>query len=226
MDETSHHVGPRTYVRRRGRMTRGQARAFAELADRYLLSATEPLLPPEAAFGRQAPLGLEIGFGMGHALLAWAAERPDWNLLGVDVYQPGVGAALLGLEREQLDNVRLIEAPAEHVLDVLLAPACLDEVRIFFPDPWPKKRHHKRRLVQPALARSLAERLRPGGALWLATDWEPYAHWMIEVLDAEPALERDREPRVTAERRTRTRFEHRGLSLGHRVWDLSYQRKC
>jgi tRNA (guanine-N7-)-methyltransferase len=209
-------------------MTRGQARAFTELAPRFLLSAAQPLAEPGATFGRRAPLGLEIGFGMGHALLDWAAGQPQWNLLGVDVYQPGIGAALLGLEAHGLDNVRLIEAPAEHVLDVLLPPDCLDEVRIFFPDPWPKKRHHKRRLVQPALAQSLAERLRPEGALWLATDWEPYAHWMVEVLDAQPALQRDGEPRVTAgstERPRLTRFEHRGLRLGHRVWDLRYHRK-
>lgn len=195
-------------------------------------------------------MGLEIGFGMGQALIQWAMERPDWNLLGIEVYQPGLGSAMLGLERHGIDNVRLLEAPAESVLEHRLAPACLDEARIFFPDPWPKKRHHKRRLIQPAFVSLIASRLKPGAVLWLATDWEPYGEWMVEVLDAEPALQRERAPRVAAseagmcetcaggtgdddgadpetggETRPRTRFESRGRALGHRVWDLRYLRR-
>jgi tRNA (guanine-N7-)-methyltransferase len=234
-EPTDGHRGPRTYVRRRGRMTRGQARAMDALAGRYLLDSdrAEPL-DVVAEFGRSAPLGLEIGFGMGHGLIAWAQERPDWNLLGVEIYEPGVGAALLGLEREGLDHVRLLQAPAEHVLEHRLAPATVDEVRIFFPDPWPKARHHKRRLVQPEFIRLLVNRMRTDALLWVATDWDDYAEWMVAVLDAEPALYRVTDPLVIAadaavafepvHGRPRTRFEARGIRLGHRLWDLRYRR--
>ncbi len=218
---------PRAYIRRRGRLTVGQARALDELAH-YRLSAGSGRFDLVQCFGRQAPVGLEIGFGMGHALLDWAQARPDWNLLGVEIYQPGVGALLLGLERLGLANVRVIEAAAETVLADQLGTESLDEVRIFFPDPWPKKRHHKRRLIQPAFAALVAARLRPGGRLWLATDWQPYAEWMQMVLDAEPLLEPDPEPESTDESaasRVETRFEARGLRLGHAIRDLRYRRK-
>ncbi|MFW6092322.1 MAG: tRNA (guanosine(46)-N7)-methyltransferase TrmB [Pseudomonadota bacterium] len=204
-------------------MTRAQARALETLSERYCLESGDGPLDPVRAFGRSAPLGLEIGYGMGQALLEWARERPDWNLLGVEVYQPGVGSALLGIEREALENVRLVEGPAEQLVEARLPPESLDEVRIFFPDPWPKKRHHKRRLIQSPFVATLAERLRPGALLWVATDWEPYAEWIVEVLDAEPSL--IRQERETAPARPRTRFESRGLARGHRVWDLRYQRK-
>jgi len=235
-------AGHQTYVRRRGRMTRGQARALEQHGPRFVLplerlpgaAATDQparRVVGQAVFEREAPVGLEIGFGMGHALLDWALAAPDWNLLGVEVYQPGIGSALLGIERHGLHHLRLVEAAAEDVLERGLPPASLAEVRIFFPDPWPKQRHHKRRLVQPALAALVADRLEPGGALWVATDWQEYAEWMVEVLDAEPLLERERAPRVDdpesldAAGRPRTRFEARGLRLGHRVWDLRYRRK-
>ncbi len=224
-----------TYVRRRGRMTRAQARALGELAPRYCVPPGDDRLDIPALFGRGAPLGLEIGFGMGQSLVAWAAERPDWNLLGADVYQPGIGATLLGLEDEQLRNVRLVEGPAEQLLEVRLPPQILDEVRIFFPDPWPKKRHHKRRLVQGPFVALVASRMRPGGLLWLATDWEEYAEWMVAVLNDEPAFAAEGPPRITTRGepvdggvgggRPATRFETRGLELGHRVWDLRYRKK-
>lgn len=225
---------PRVYVRRRGRMTRAQARAVTELSPRYCLDAQAPgLIDTLVAYGREAPLGLEIGFGMGQALVDWAQQRPDWNLLGLEVYQPGLGSAMLGLERLGLDNVRLLECPAEAVLDQRLASESLDEARIFFPDPWPKKRHHKRRLLQPDFAALLASRLKPGGVVWVATDWEDYGQWMLEVLDGEPALVAERPPRIEQDRdeadageaRPGTRFEARGRRLGHRVWDLRYRRK-
>jgi tRNA (guanine-N7-)-methyltransferase len=215
-------------------MTRGQARAMEALAGRYVLAADAGRFDLAAAFGRTAPLGLEIGFGMGHGLIEWARARPDWNLLGVEIYEPGVGAALLGLQREGLDQVRLVQAPAEEVLEHRLTPDVLDEVRIFFPDPWPKARHHKRRLLQPGFVRLLAERMRTDALLWVATDWDDYAEWMIAVLDAEPALARVAAPEITAadaaavaesaHRRPRTRFEARGIRLGHRLWDLRYRR--
>lgn len=220
---------PRAYIRRRGRMTAGQSRALEALADFRLEPGTGPLDLAES-FGRTAPLGLEIGFGMGQALLAWAEQRPDWNLLGLEIYQPGVGALLLGLERLGLANVRAMEAAAETVLDTRLGTACLDEVRIFFPDPWPKKRHHKRRLIQQEFVTLVADRLRPGGLLWLATDWMPYAEWMEAILAREPRLELER-PHAQAEAespqdRVQTRFETRGLRLGHEIRDLRYRRKA
>jgi len=212
----------RAYIRRRGRMTAGQARALETLSA-YQLPVTGGELNVRDAFGREAPLGLEIGFGMGHALLAWAAQCPDWNLLGVEIYQSGIGALLLGLEREGLDNVRVIEGAAEAVLAERLAPESLDEVRIFFPDPWPKKRHHKRRLIQPAFVALLAERLRPGGRLWLATDWAPYAEWMEAILAADPHFEPESGDPTSG--RVRTRFEARGERLGHAIHERSYRRK-
>jgi tRNA (guanine-N7-)-methyltransferase len=227
-------AGQRTYLRRRGRMTRGQSRALAELSESYCVASGDELLDPVTVFGRTAPLGIEIGFGMGQSLVEWAVERPHWNLLGLEVYQPGIGSALLAFERHGISSVRLLEAPAERVLTDRLAPGSLDEVRIFFPDPWPKKRHHKRRLLQPRFAALLASRLRPDGVLWIATDWEDYGQWMVDVLDADAGFQRERAPRVgprplggaeQAEHRPRTRFEARGLQLGHQVWDLRYRRK-
>lgn len=223
-----------TYVRRRGRMTPAQARALGGLAERFSVPDTGPL-DQQRTFGRVAPLGLEIGFGMGQSLLYWAARRPDWNLLGLEIYQPGIGALMLGLEREELQNVRVIEAPAESVLEHRIEAGSIAEIRIFFPDPWPKKRHHKRRLVQPGFVALLARCLQPGGRLWLATDWEPYADWMLEVLEREPLLRNLAGTGAFAgaavdsddtSARPVTRFEARGLRLGHRVWDLRYQRNC
>jgi len=213
----------RTYLRRRGRMTRGQHRALAE-HEQWILSL--PDSPPDWSeiFGRDAPLGIEIGFGMGHALLEWARKQPDWNLLGIEVYQPGIGALLLGAQRDSCSGLRVVEAEAAAVFEQALAAASVDEVRIFFPDPWPKKRHHKRRLIQPEFAGLLASRLKPGGRLLLATDWQPYAQWMLEVLSAEPGLANlapeDYAPR--AQERIVTRFEARGARLGHEVWDLAF----
>jgi len=201
-------------------MTAGQTRARDTLG-RFCVTDVTALRTPERIFGRQAPLGLEIGFGMGQALLDWAAARPDWNLLGLEIYAPGTGALLLGIERLGLTHLRALEVPAEVALGDGLLPASLDEVRVFFPDPWPKARHHKRRLIQPAFAALLAERLRPGGRLWLATDWAPYAEWMHTVFAQEPRLAADPEGRLA---RIETRFEARGRRLGHDITDLVYVR--
>ncbi|MCZ6619032.1 MAG: tRNA (guanosine(46)-N7)-methyltransferase TrmB [Gammaproteobacteria bacterium] len=181
----------RTYLRRQGRISRGQARAISELSDQFLISTRlEVTRMPDwtAVFGRSAPLGLEIGFGMGHALLAWGQRHPDWNLLGIDVYQPGIGSLLLGMAAQKLTHLRIINEEATSALSECFDPASLDEVRIYFPDPWPKTRHHKRRLIQPGFAALLADRLKPGGRLLLASDWQPYADWMLEVLDGESGL--------------------------------------
>ncbi len=200
-------------------MTQGQRRALEELAPRYLVDP-EPNQWP-AVFGRSAPLGVEIGFGMGQATLDWATRQPGLNIVGIEIYRPGIGALLAGIERLGLANLRLLEGDAALLLDSKFEAGSLDEARILFPDPWPKKRHHKRRLIQPGFARLLASRLRPGGRLLLATDWPEYAEWMRDVLAAEPTLA------VAAPigERPATRFEDRGRRLGHRIHDLAYQRK-
>ena len=200
-------------------MTQGQRRALEELSPRYLVDP-EPNQWP-AVFGRSAPLGVEIGFGMGQATLDWATSQPGLNIVGIEIYRPGMGALLAGIERLGLANLRLLEGDAALLLDSKFEAGSLDEARILFPDPWPKKRHHKRRLIQPGFARLLASRLRPGGRLLLATDWPEYAQWMREVLAAEPMLA------VAAPTgdRPATRFEDRGRRLGHRIQDLAYQRK-
>ena len=200
-------------------MTRGQRRALKELAPRYLVDP-EPNQWP-AVFGRSAPLGVEIGFGMGQATLDWAAGQAGLNIVGIEIYRPGIGALLAGIERLGLPNLRLLEGDAALLLDSKFEADSLAEVRILFPDPWPKKRHRKRRLIQPGFARLLATRLRPGGRLLLATDWPEYAQWMREVLAAEPALG----AAATSGERPATRFEDRGRRLGHRIHDLAYQRK-
>ena len=216
----------RTYLRRRGRMTRGQHRALDELAESRVHTAGEALPPWDELFGRSAPLGVEIGFGMGQALLDWASRKPDWNLLGIEVYQPGIGALLLGADREKLSHLQVLEGDAEQAFKINFRPDSLDEIRIFFPDPWPKKRHHKRRLIQTSFVHLLARCLKPGGRLLLATDWEPYAQWMLEICNAQELLENLAGEGYArrAEERVVTRFESRGERLGHEVRDLAYRR--
>ena len=200
-------------------MTRGQRRALDTLADRYVVDP-EPRDWPRA-FGREAPIGVEIGFGMGQALLEWADAEPRMNLVGIEIYQPGIGALLGGIEREQLSNLRVLWGEAEELLATKFQPASIAEIRIWFPDPWPKKRHHKRRLIRPRFAALLAGRLAPGGILRIATDWAPYADWIGEVLGAEPALQ----PAAASGERPETRFEARGRRLGHAIREFHYQRK-
>ncbi|MGE0625157.1 MAG: tRNA (guanosine(46)-N7)-methyltransferase TrmB [Pseudomonadales bacterium] len=216
-----------THLRRQGRITRSQARALeAWASERVIPEATAGPVDWAARFSRAAPLGVEIGFGMGHALLDWAEAEPDMNLVGIDVYRPGIGALLAGCAERGCEHLLVVEGDARVVIDTLFAPASIREVRIFFPDPWPKKRHHKRRLVSSAFVRLLASRMLPGGRLRLATDWEDYAGWMLDVLDAEDAFANEYGAGF-AERfagRDVTRFEARGQRLGHRVWDLSYLR--
>lgn len=216
-----------TYLRRRGRATRGQVRALAEYGpDRVIPPGSRGPLDWAARFGRAAPLGLEIGFGMGQALLDWAEAAPEMNLVGIDVYQPGIGALLLGSAERELGNLLVVEEDAAVAVRELFAVGSLREVRIFFPDPWPKKRHQKRRLIQPPFVGLLCARLEAGGIIRLATDWAPYAEWMREVLQAEPKLASetggDFAPRF--EERMPTRFETRGQRLGHQVWDLAYRK--
>lgn len=215
----------RSFVLRAGRMGPGQARALAELGPRFLIPYAESPLDLDAAFGRKAPKVLEIGFGMGETTARIAAEHPDVDYLGVEVHTPGVGALLKRVGELGLTNVRIVQHDAVEVVRHMLPEASLDGVHVFFPDPWHKKRHHKRRLIQAEFVRLLASRLKPGAYLHLATDWEDYAQQMLEVLSAEPTLANTAEG--FAERpayRPLTKFEQRGLRLGHRVWDLIFRR--
>jgi tRNA (guanine-N7-)-methyltransferase len=219
------HRRLKSFVRRAGRTTDGQARAFAELGPLFLLPYRAEPLDLEAAFGRAAPTVLEIGFGMGEATAHIAALKPETNFLCCEVHEPGVGALLKRIGEQQLSNIRICAHDAVDVLDHMLLPGTLAGVHVFFPDPWHKKRHNKRRLIQPPLVRKLAERLAPGGYLHCATDWQPYAEQMLEVLSQEPLL------RNTAagyapkpDYRPLTKFENRGLKLGHGVWDLVFTR--
>ncbi|WP_018076257.1 tRNA (guanosine(46)-N7)-methyltransferase TrmB [Thiobacillus denitrificans] len=221
----------RSYVLRAGRVGSGQARALAEIGPRFMLPYRPAVLDLDAAFGRAAsdsspaPRILEIGFGMGEGLAEIAATHPENDYLGVEVHTPGVGALLKQLGERGLTNVRVIQHDAVEVLSRMLAPASLAGIHIFFPDPWHKKRHHKRRLIQPPLVQLLASRLQPGGYIHLATDWQDYAEQMLAVLAAEPLLTNtvaDYAPRPDT--RPLTKFEQRGIRLGHGVWDLLFRR--
>ncbi|MFO1338514.1 MAG: tRNA (guanosine(46)-N7)-methyltransferase TrmB [Burkholderiaceae bacterium] len=216
----------RSFVLRAGRMGTGQQRALETLGPRFVLPFAATPLDPVAVYGRRAPLVLEIGFGMGAATAEIAAARPDTDFLGVEVHTPGVGALLKRIGETGLANLRIVQHDAVQVLDEMIAPASLAGVHIFFPDPWHKKKHNKRRLVQPPFVARLVSRLAPGGYLHCATDWQPYAEQMLEVLSAEPGLTNTAEgyaPKPAY--RPLTKFEARGLRLGHGVWDLVFTRK-
>jgi len=219
------HPRIRSYVLRAGRVGSGQARALADIGPLYRLPYQPGVLDFEAVFNRRASRILEIGFGMGEGLAETAAAHPDHDYLGVEVHTPGVGALLKQIGERGLVNVRVIQHDAVDVLTHMLAPASLAGLHIFFPDPWHKKRHHKRRLIQPPLVQLLASRLQPGGYIHLATDWQDYAGQMLAVLSAEPLLRNtvaDYAPRPDT--RPLTKFEQRGIRLGHGVWDLVFRR--
>jgi tRNA (guanine-N7-)-methyltransferase len=216
----------RSYVLRQGRLTNAQARALRQVGPRFMVPFAPQPLDLDALFGRRAPRILEIGFGNGETTAAMAQTQPEVDFLGVDVHAPGVGALLLRLQALGLGNVRIVQHDAAEVLRDMIAPGALNAVHVFFPDPWPKRRHHKRRLIQPPLVALLASRLAPGGIVHLATDWEDYAHQMLAVVSAEPLLAntaRDYAPRPDT--RPLTRFERRGERLGHGVWDLVFERR-
>ncbi|MFV0600837.1 MAG: tRNA (guanosine(46)-N7)-methyltransferase TrmB [Brachymonas sp.] len=220
----------RSFVRRAGRVTTGQARAYAELGQQFLLPFQESPLDFFAAFGREAPSVLEIGFGMGEATAHIAAHMPHINFLCCEVHAPGMGALLKRIGEQGLTNIRICAHDAVEVLNHMLPHASLHGVHVFFPDPWHKKRHHKRRLIQPPLVQTLARRLQPGGTIHCATDWQPYAEQMLQVLSAEPLLQNTAvSPDGYAERphyRPLTKFEQRGLRLGHGIWDLVFARRA
>ena len=218
--------GIRSFVLRAGRMGPGQTRALAELGPRFVLPYAPAPLAFKACFGREAPCVLEIGFGMGDATAAIAQAMPGTDFIGVEVHTPGVGALLKQIGERGLSNLRLLQHDAVDVLEQMIPARSLAGVHVFFPDPWHKLKHNKRRLIQPAFVRLLASRLTPGGYLHCATDWQPYAEQMLEVLAAEPGLQNTAEGYAPKPGyRPLTKFENRGLKLGHGVWDLVFVRR-
>ena len=216
----------RSFVLRQGRVSVAQARACAQLLPRYGIPYAPQPLDLERTFGRNAPKILEIGFGMGETTAAIAAAHPENDYLGIEVHTPGVGSLLKLIDERSIGNLRLIQHDAVEVLREMIAPGSLDGAHIFFPDPWPKKRHHKRRLVQPDFVALLASRIKPGGYVHLATDWQEYAEQMLAVLSAEPMLANTAAgyaPRPHY--RPQTKFETRGLKLGHGVWDVVFRKQ-
>ena len=221
------HRPIRSFVMRTGRMTTGQARALEDLWPRYGVEYSPAPLDLDALFGRHAPRTLEIGFGNGEHLASLAAAHPERDYLGVEVHRPGVGHLLMLAATNNLTNLRASTHDAVEVLREQIAPGALDEVLVLFPDPWHKKRHNKRRLIQPPFVELIASRLAPGGMLKLATDWEEYALQMLDVMRGNPQFTNlspggDWMPRP--EERAPTRFEKRGARLGHGVWDLAFRR--
>jgi len=219
------HRPIRSYVLRQGRVTSAQQRAHEELLPRFGVPFSSSFLDLDRVFGRTAPRILEIGFGMGETTADIASRHPGTDYLGVEVHTPGVGGLLKRIAALGLVNVRVIQHDAVDVLEKMIPPASLDGVHVFFPDPWPKKRHHKRRLIQPPLVALLASRMKAGAYLHVATDWEEYAQLILEVLSGEPLLANTAgtfAPRP--EHRPLTKFEARGLKLGHGVWDLMFRR--
>lgn len=217
----------RSYVLRAGRLTEGQKRALDELWPRFAVpGGLEPLRFGEL-FGNDAPVILEIGFGNGDATWQMAAARPDQNFLGIEVHKPGVGHLLLKLEEHGLGNVRIACEDAVEFLEKRIPDGSLEGIRIYFPDPWPKKRHHKRRIIQQGFVGLMAAKMRVGGILHLATDWEPYADYMLEIMQASPDFVNRSPDGGTSPQpgwRPSTKYEKRGERLGHGVFDLVYER--
>ncbi|MBK1621029.1 tRNA (guanosine(46)-N7)-methyltransferase TrmB [Lamprobacter modestohalophilus] len=227
----------RSFVLREGRLTAGQERAFRELWPRFGVDwQPGETLDPQALFAaaqpdltKPRPITLEIGFGNGESLATMAAAAPERDFIGLEVHRPGVGHLLLLLEQQGLTNVRVLRADATALLETGLPAASLDRVQLFFPDPWPKKRHHKRRIVQPSFVAAVARTLQSAGIFHLATDWTPYAEWMLTMLDdANTLFENCAGPGQFSPRpaqRPLTKFERRGQRLGHQVHDLIYRRR-
>jgi len=213
-------------VLRQGRVSNAQQRAHETLLPKYGIPYAPGLIDLDHVFGRRAPKILEIGFGMGETTAAIAALHPENDYLGIEVHTPGVGSLLKTIEEEGLTNVRIVQHDAVEVLCHMIGHDTFDGVHVFFPDPWPKKRHHKRRLLQPAFVALLVERMKRGAYLHVATDWQEYAEYVLAVLKNNPLLENtamDYAPRPAY--RPQTKFETRGLKLGHGVWDVIFKRR-
>ncbi|MBC7729580.1 MAG: tRNA (guanosine(46)-N7)-methyltransferase TrmB [Microbacteriaceae bacterium] len=224
--DVAHPRTIRSFVRRAGRTTIGQAKAFETLGPQFLLPYTAQPLDFAAVFGRTAPTVLEIGFGMGEATAHIAALMPETHFLCCEVHEPGVGALLKRIGEQGLTNIRILPHDAVEVLATMVPAASLTGIHVFFPDPWHKLKHNKRRLLQPPLVAQLAGKLAAGGYLHCATDWEPYAQQMLQVLSGEPALANTVDGFAPKPHyRPLTKFENRGLKLGHGVWDLVFAKR-
>lgn len=225
-NHTEHPRRIRSYVLRAGRTTEGQARAFRELSSQYIVAYQPANIDWSGHFQRKAAHVLEIGFGMGEATAHIASIQPETDFIACEVHPPGVGKLMLRLKEQGLSNVRIVQHDAVEVLEHMIAPQSLDGVHIFFPDPWHKKRHNKRRLIQPPLTALLASRLRPGGYIHCATDWEPYATQILQVLGTTQGLVNSAQTSngyaPKPEYRPLTKFELRGKRLGHGVWDIVF----
>jgi len=220
------HRKIRSYVRREGRMTRAQHEALERLGGAYVITEQD-LRDLDQVFRRRAPRIVEIGFGMGDALALMAQAKPQCDHVGIEVHRPGVGSLLLKLEQSAIANVRIVSSDAVEALQQHLPDDSLDALHLFFPDPWPKKRHHKRRIVQAPFAELVRRKLKPSGIFHMATDWEDYARQMLAVMEAAPGYKNaagagEFSPRPAE--RPLTKFERRGQHLGHEVWDLVYLR--
>ena len=217
----------RSFVIRNGRTTSAQSDAIERLLPQFGIPYAEYPITLDAVFSRTAPTWLEIGFGNGDVLISAASAQPETNVLGVEVHTAGVGHALLGIEQHQLSNVRIIQHDAVEVLESMLPAASIDKVLLLFPDPWHKKRHHKRRIVQRDFLNGVARVLRKQGVLHCATDWAEYGQWMLEHLEADTRFSNLAGPGLSSPRpdwRPLTRFEQRGHRLGHEVVDLLYKK--
>jgi tRNA (guanine-N7-)-methyltransferase len=220
------HRPVRSYVVRQGRRSPAALRALAEIAPRYCIAFAAAPLDFRGVFGRTAPVVLEIGFGMGATTAEIARAHPHVDFIAIDVHEPGIASLARRLDAEALHNVRMLRHDAVEVVAAMIAPASLAGVHVYFPDPWPKKRHHKRRLLKPAFVHELALRLRPGGYLHVATDWQPYADEVLAACTAEPLLANHAEGFATRPAwRPLTKFEVRGLKLGHAVSDILFTRR-
>lgn len=228
-DEPKYLRRIRSFVLREGRLTKGQQRSLELFWPTLGLEYQNELYDLEQVFGRKAPVVLEIGFGMGKSLVAMAKAAPEQDFIGIEVHKPGVGACLGEAETAGVTNLRLFEHDAVEVLRDCIADASLDTIQLFFPDPWHKKRHHKRRIVQPEFVQMLRQKLKIGGVFHMATDWENYAEHMLEVMSATEGyrnLATDQKYVPRPDHRPLTKFENRGVNLGHGVWDLMFERKA
>ena len=223
-DPTEHRI--RSFVTRAGRLSTGQARAFEQFGPQFLIEYKKEMLDYEAAFGRKAPVILEIGFGMGDTTAHIARLMPEKDFIGVEVHTPGVGSLLKQIGEQDIQNLRLIQHDVFEVLNHMVPDGSLAGVHVFFPDPWHKARHNKRRLIQAPFVKLLCQKLETGGYIHLATDWEDYAVQMLDVLGAEEMLANTAEGYAPQPAyRPLTKFENRGLKLGHGVWDLVFTKK-
>ena len=224
MDHPPTHI--RSFVLRQGRVSNAQNRYRDEMLPRVGIPYANAVVDLDAVFGRHAPRILEIGFGMGETTAGIAQAMPERDFIAIEVHTPGVGSLCKQIAEQGIGNIRIVQHDAVEVLRDMVAPDALAGAHVFFPDPWPKKRHHKRRLVQPDFVALLASRIKPGGYVHLATDWQEYAEQMLAVLSAEPLLENTAAgyaPRPHY--RPQTKFETRGLKLGHGVWDIVFRKQ-